>query len=89
MPPVQQREAGPMIAASERGMVDLANRGDNDQARCTRCDWSGVPTYIAGKACTYCPACEENPPALTSSKVARNGPCPCGSGRKAKKCCHG
>jgi uncharacterized protein len=23
----------------------------------------------------------------TSSKVARNGPCPCGSGRKYKKCC--
>lgn len=23
-----------------------------------------------------------------SEKVDRNGPCPCGSGRKAKKCCH-
>jgi uncharacterized protein len=24
---------------------------------------------------------------VTSEKVARNGPCPCGSGRKFKKCC--
>jgi uncharacterized protein len=24
---------------------------------------------------------------VTSAKVARNGPCPCGSGRKFKKCC--
>jgi len=23
------------------------------------------------------------------AKVQRNGPCPCGSGNKAKRCCHG
>ena len=23
------------------------------------------------------------------AKVKRNGPCPCGSGKKAKRCCHG
>ena len=28
------------------------------------------------------------PKPLTVSKVGRNDPCPCGSGRKAKKCCH-
>ena len=29
-----------------------------------------------------------NPPKpLTSSKVGRNDPCPCGSGKKYKKCC--
>ncbi|MCX2524295.1 YchJ family protein [Larsenimonas rhizosphaerae] len=28
----------------------------------------------------------QNPPA---EKVSRNGPCPCGSGKKAKRCCMG
>jgi len=28
------------------------------------------------------------PKPLTVNKVGRNDPCPCGSGRKAKKCCH-
>lgn len=30
-----------------------------------------------------------NPPQpLISQKVDRNAPCPCGSGKKAKKCCY-
>ena len=30
-----------------------------------------------------------NPPQpLTSQKVDRNAPCPCGSGKKSKKCCY-
>lgn len=28
-------------------------------------------------------------PAIAAPKVGRNEPCPCGSGRKAKKCCPG
>ncbi|MBK1707338.1 SEC-C metal-binding domain-containing protein [Halochromatium glycolicum] len=29
-----------------------------------------------------------NPPVpITSTKVGRNDPCPCGSGKKYKKCC--
>jgi len=32
---------------------------------------------------TFCPACEPERP----ERVPRNAPCPCGSGRKAKKCC--
>jgi uncharacterized protein len=27
------------------------------------------------------------PPAPTVAKVGRNDPCPCGSGKKYKKCC--
>jgi SWIM/SEC-C metal-binding protein len=31
-----------------------------------------------------------NPPQpIVSDKVDRNAPCPCGSGKKAKKCCYG
>lgn len=72
--------------APERGMLSLANRGPNDMASCSACGWEGVPTYIAGIASTYCPACEDNPP--QRMRVGRNEPCPCGSGRKSKKCCH-
>lgn len=31
---------------------------------------------------------ETLPEPLKSSRIARNSPCDCGSGRKAKKCCH-
>ncbi|MGL6160875.1 SEC-C metal-binding domain-containing protein [Microbulbifer sp.] len=37
-----------------------------------------------GEAATLNPARE---PAVAASKVGRNDPCPCGSGRKYKKCC--
>ena len=29
------------------------------------------------------------PPARSSRKIGRNDPCPCGSGKKFKKCCLG
>ncbi|MBU1699522.1 MAG: SEC-C domain-containing protein [Candidatus Eisenbacteria bacterium] len=29
----------------------------------------------------------ERPPTITGAKIGRNQPCPCGSGRKYKKCC--
>ena len=29
------------------------------------------------------------PKEVVMAKVKRNGPCPCGSGNKAKRCCHG
>lgn len=31
-------------------------------------------------------ACEAEP--VPAAKPARNAPCPCGSGRKSKKCCY-
>ncbi|MEZ4409658.1 MAG: SEC-C metal-binding domain-containing protein [Polyangiales bacterium] len=30
---------------------------------------------------------EKRPPAIAKAKVGRNDPCPCGSGKKYKKCC--
>jgi uncharacterized protein YecA (UPF0149 family) len=32
-------------------------------------------------------ASEKTPAAAASQKVGRNDPCPCGSGKKYKKCC--
>jgi uncharacterized protein YecA (UPF0149 family) len=32
-------------------------------------------------------AYEADPPALSEAHIGRNDPCPCGSGKKYKKCC--
>lgn len=39
-----------------------------------------VPKWAKGKKCEKVGA---------STKIDRNKPCPCGSNKKAKKCCHG
>jgi hypothetical protein len=39
------------------------------------------------KNADYLPVDEVTPPIRTSGKVGRNEPCPCGSGKKYKKCC--
>lgn len=79
-------------------MLDLTDNDGKGIARCTAadCGYEGPPTYLEGKAQRNCPVCEkpdldkiaeeiehENRP-----KVARNAPCPCGSGVKGKKCCY-
>lgn len=83
---------------AERGMLDLTG----DLARCCAagCGWEGIPTHIRGKPSTHCPACErpDDEDVINAEldaaerraampKVGRNEPCPCGSGRKFKKCC--
>ena len=59
------------------------------------CGWTGVPTVIAGVPQPFCPSCDadSNPSRQQTvkreePKVGRNDPCPCGSGKKYKKC-HG
>jgi uncharacterized protein YecA (UPF0149 family) len=51
-----------------------------DGKQCTR---PGVKT--TGEAKWWCGQSHEPPD--KSRKIDRNGPCPCGSGRKYKKCC--
>jgi len=45
-----------------------------------------LPTDTVWAATTPTPTSAQLP--LKSTKVARNAPCPCGSGKKAKHCCH-
>jgi hypothetical protein len=59
---------------------------------CGRCGWHGVPLP---QNRTWCPKCNHPqlyPPGVmqntSSGAPGRNDPCDCGSGRKAKKCCH-
>lgn len=53
-------------------------------AGCVRCGWRGIPTFEKGVRSTWCPACHIP---TGAPKIGRNAPCPCGSGRKFKKCC--
>ena len=43
--------------------------------------------YTRIKNTWHCYTESQSPQAATSSKVGRNDPCPCGSGKKYKKCC--
>lgn len=74
------------------GMLDFNCHGI---AGCVRCGWRGV----ASKADPRCPNCQAAPETdkawrelervrAGAPRVSRNAPCPCGSGKKAKKCCH-
>lgn len=65
-------------------------------AGCVTCGWRGVPTILDGRRQTDCPLCSidhalERRAMMVAieggAKVGRNAPCPCGSGRKFKKCC--
>ncbi len=42
--------------------------------------YDGVWLYVSGKV-------SANPPPIRVTKVGRNDPCPCNSGKKYKKCC--
>ena len=43
--------------------------------------------YLASKAALYREPTAPTVPAMGAGKVGRNEPCPCGSGKKYKKCC--
>ena len=56
---------------------------DNDDVDDDASDSDGTPVY-AGRA----PAFSNHTPIRnTAPKIGRNAPCPCGSGKKYKKCC--
>jgi uncharacterized protein YecA (UPF0149 family) len=41
--------------------------------------------HVHGESCEH----HHHPPQRFVTKIGRNEPCPCGSGRKYKKCCLG
>lgn len=90
LPAREPRPHGPVV------MNDVSNLG-----QCVRCAWVGPPL---SEDPTWCPRCNhadlygpdvmvgyvvaDHPRPVPAPKVARNAPCPCGSGVKAKRCCH-
>lgn len=63
-------------------VTDLGSRG-------RLADGETLGTYVAALREAYLGANAEKPKPVTrpSDKIGRNDPCPCGSGRKYKKCC--
>src|SRR5262249_43692567 len=76
VPAVHAKEHGQMV---EKGVADKNDDESTDQAAAQR-RRGGART--AGEGATTAPIKRERP------KVGRNDPCPCGSGKKYKKC-HG
>jgi preprotein translocase subunit SecA len=73
-PPANIRESGPSDTPGGNGAAAAPST--------TRKATAKTAAAVAG------PAASDNAPAPVSGKVGRNDPCPCGSGRKYKKC-HG
>jgi SEC-C motif-containing protein len=76
-------------ADDEEGVVEFraryseggASRVHHERSRFRRID--GNWYYVDGEA----PAPASSAPVVRGDKIGRNDPCPCGSGRKYKKCC--
>jgi preprotein translocase subunit SecA len=80
IPEVEQKQRQ-MI---ERGVADKSEDGDEDVAE----DKKRAPRRATGKARTSGDGAKTEPIKRDRPKVGRNDPCPCGSGKKYKKC-HG
>jgi preprotein translocase subunit SecA len=50
--------------------------------------FSGIPQEDAGQRAARQPQGAKKQPVIVGEKIGRNDPCPCGSGKKYKKC-HG
>ena len=85
---IQEEKSLPSDASRQSMQAGEINPADQDQ---TTQNNSGVSTVIRQKGKTVYERMAENQSGPTtqakSHKVGRNDPCPCGSGKKYKKCC--
>src|SRR5664280_3622053 len=56
-------------------------RSDTTTGGSSTCSW------VVNPSCTLCS--DNGHSGVVMAKIRRNGPCPCGSGSKAKRCCYG
>ena len=83
--PQAQARPVPVIAETEREMIERGVDGKSDDEATAQADPAARRSgkaRTAGEGSTTAPVKRERP------KVGRNDPCPCGSGKKYKKC-HG
>ena len=75
----------------ELGQWTAEEKQDAEQRDRRYEEMMGVPSRPKPKASSFESLIEPAPPApiLADGKVGRNDPCPCGSGKKYKKCCLG
>jgi uncharacterized protein len=80
-----------LLLGTERGWKALEQSGDNRAA--TRAAYEAIPNAVAALSEHFRPMREQAdrerlaPVRRAAAKVGRNDPCPCGSGKKYKKCC--
>jgi len=61
---------------------------ENQDAECSESEPWEIPEYFSDQPLTaYRPPVLVSPHVRESPKIGRNDPCPCGSGKKYKKCC--
>lgn len=88
---VREITGAPLPRIPRRG--GLAFHRPEGPSGCPACGWCGVPTLVGGRKTDDCPRCDTAGDyellSAPATKVGRNQPCPCGSGKKAKKCCYG
>jgi uncharacterized protein len=80
-----------VLLGTERGWQALEESGDNKAA--TKAAYEAIPAAVASLSEHFRPMREQAdrerlaPIRRDAPKVGRNDPCPCGSGKKYKKCC--
>ena len=77
---------GPILSFSESNLRDLVGDAWPEVVASLRTSVIGFRDYFRGKAKAEFLAAH-TPHVRKGPKVGRNDPCPCGSGRKHKKCC--
>ena len=82
----KQEEAVPAVAEKEHG--DMVERGVADKSEDDADQAADGAARKSGKARTVGDGAKTEPVKRDRPKVGRNDPCPCGSGKKYKKC-HG
>lgn len=83
-------------AADDEGIVEFIAMYENGGKRAQHHeiseftkDESGQWLFVDGHAGEGSPESATKPVVREGTKVGRNDPCPCGSGKKFKKCCEG
>ena len=74
-----------VVRETPMAMPTMTARADTREGR------GEIPAVVAGEAPRAAPTAAPPRPAprtATGDKVGRNDPCPCGSGKKYKKCCY-
>ncbi len=85
-----KRSSRSKSGVSVRRTVDLEDAGDRAVVRDTATvtfAGEGLPLDRMTEIVEALDAAKPSVPARRATKVGRNAPCPCGSGRKYKKCC--
>jgi SEC-C motif-containing protein len=81
---VRTEQGGPDDSTGEVEFIARYRRGGNEHVHHERSQFKRIDGrwfFVDGEPVTHAPVVRSGP------KIGRNDPCPCGSGKKYKKCC--